>query len=420
MGWRSTLVTLALLVPLLVACGGDDGGDAISWQPGLPAATMPSSSGEEPTATTAPNEEGEAAPTESGEESPAEPTETTAAQVTPPDAGPTGRLLTDEELAQYQPNELGKILVIEYHQFTNDPSEVAQFTRTYDSFRADLQWLYENGYYVVSMREVIENRITAPAGKKPFVMTFDDSPVNQFRFLVGGDGSLTVDPGSAVGIMEEFFAAHPDFGRGGMFGVLPNACFDTGVGGNESDQAQYCAQKISFLIDNGYEVENHTLTHSGIYDVEDDFFLEEIGGAIEALREYDSRVEATIFVVPFGMYPALETRQQQREWMRNGFEWNGTQYKLIGSLMVGSEPAFSPASDEWDSMWIYRIQMCDCSDVGGFGWDDYWQSVVTNDPGMIYVSDGNPDTITVPENAATGLLGNISEDTASTHEIIRY
>lgn len=422
-GWRSAIVTLALLLPILAACGSDDsGGDPISWQPGLPAADAPIVAQEtvEPTnppESTDTDPDGE---TTEPDEQPAEPTATTPAQTDPGAAGPTGRPLTDEELALYQPNELGKILVIEYHQFTSNEEKVEQFTRTFDSFRADLQWLYDNGYYVVSMREVIENRITAPAGKKPFVMTFDDSPVNQFRYLINDDGSLTVDPESAVGIMEAFYAAHPDFGRGGMFGVLPNACFNTGVDGAEGNQTDLCAEKITFLLDNGYEVENHTLNHASIYDTDDDTFRAEIAGAIEALQAIDPRAQGTIFVVPYGMYPNLETGQQQRLWMRNGFEWEGKTYKLIGSLMVGSEPAFSPASSEWDSMWIYRLQMCDCSEVGGFGWDDYWQDVVSSDPGMIYVSDGNPDTITVPESVNTGIFGDINDDTEATHEIIWY
>jgi peptidoglycan/xylan/chitin deacetylase (PgdA/CDA1 family) len=407
-----------VLLPLLAACGSDDSGEAISWQPGLPAPTQVTTAGGDPTPTTPAESDATNVP-DSGEPAP-QPTETTAAQITPPTTGPVGTILTADELAQYQPNELGKVLVLEYHQFTSDASKVAQFTRTFDSFRQDLQWLYENNYYIVSMTEVIENRIAAPAGKRPVVLTFDDSPVNQFRFLAGSDGALTVDPESAVGIMEAFYAAHPDFGRGGMFGVLPNACFNTGVDGAEGGQTEYCAQKISFLLDNGYEVENHTLNHQSIYEVDDDVFRAEIAGAIDALQAYDARVKANIFVVPYGMYPNLETGQQQREWMRNGFTWEGREYRLIGSLMVGSEPAFSPASTEWDSMWIYRIQMCDCGEIGGFGWDDYWQSVVTNDPGMIYVSDGNPDTITVPESVGSGILGDISDAAAATREIIRY
>jgi hypothetical protein len=222
--------------------------------------------------------------------------------------------------------------------------------------------------------------------------------------------------------MEAFYAEHPDFGRGGMFGTLPHSCFFTGVDGSEEDQIDLCSQKINFLIDNGYEVENHTLTHSGIQDVDDGTFKEEIGGAIDALKAYDERVEANIFVVPFGMYPALDLHPEQREWMRNGFEWNGQQYRLIGSLMVGSEPAISPASTEWDSMWIYRIQMCDCTEQGGFGWDDYWQDVVSDDPTLLYVSDGDPNTLTAPESVNAGIFGDIDETRAEAagQTVVRY
>ncbi|CAN5409000.1 polysaccharide deacetylase family protein [soil metagenome] len=404
-----------VLLPILAACGGgsDSGDTDISWQPGLPTQTV--------TAETPPPSETQTTDVPAdATTAPDAPTPTVASTVTT-DPGVSGQALTADQLAQYQPNELGKILVLEYHQLTNDPAQVAQFVRTYDSLRADLQWLYDNNFYVVSMASVIENTITAPAGKKPVVLTFDDSPVNQFRFLVGGDGTLTVDPESGVGILEAFYQAHPDFGRGGLFGTLPNSCFFGDIGGAvENDQIDLCSQKLNFLIDNGYEVGNHTLNHENIQNVDDDVFKEEVGGAIDALQALDSRVQANIFVVPFGLYPEFGTRDNQRVWMQDGFEWNGKEYKLIGSLMVGSEPAFSPVSTEWDSMWIARIQMCDCTEQGGSGWDDMWKQVVTDNPAILYVSDGDPNTITIPNTLDPTLDGTLDDSKAEGKEVIRY
>jgi hypothetical protein len=122
------------------------------------------------------------------------------------------------------------------------------------------------------------------------------------------------------------------------------------------------------------------------------------------------------------MYPDLELHPEQREWMRDGFEWNGQTYQLIGSLMVGSEPALSPASTEWDSMWIYRIQMCDCTEQGGWGWDDTWQQIVTDDPGLLYVSDGDPNTITAPDAINTDVFGDVDEARAEAagQQVVRY
>jgi len=419
--WVLVMVTLLLVVPVLAACGGgdgDSGSSSIQWQAGMPPqATQPV--GDVLTQTPAAQTDATQPPAETPTQQAAE-TATAAPTQAATQAAVAGQPLTEEQLAQYQPNELGKILVLEYHQFTNDASKVAQFTRTYDAFRDDLQWLYDNGFYVVKMKDVIEDNISAPAGKKPVVLTFDDSPVNQFRYLISADGSLTVDPASAVGIMEAFYAAHPDFGRGGLFGTLPQACFYTGVDGSESDQIDLCSQKLNFLLDNGYEVGNHTLTHSGIEDVDDETFKKEVGGAIDALQVFDPRVEANIFVVPFGIYPDIDKHQQQRDWMKNGFTWNGKDYFLIGSLMVGSEPSYSPVSTEWDSMWINRIQMCDCTAQGGQGWDDTWKDIVAGSPTLMYVSDGDPNTITIPNDLNSALEGTFDEAKADGKQIVRY
>jgi peptidoglycan/xylan/chitin deacetylase (PgdA/CDA1 family) len=416
--WLGLLALLIVLMPILAACGGDSdsGSTDISWQPGLPTQTAPAENppASEPTATTEAGEQ----PTQPAEA----PTPTTAAAPTtaantPGDTGVTGRKLTDAELEQYQPNELGQIPILEYHQFTDNKDEVAQFVRLYDSFRDDLQWLYDNGYYVVSMKSVVENNIDAPAGKKPVVLTFDDSPVNQFRFIVGDDGSLTVDPNSAVGIMQDFYQQHPDFGRGGLFATLPQSCFFGGVDGTEDDQIDLCSQKVTFLLDNGYEVGNHTYDHQNLYDVDDDTFRSEIAEAIDALQGYDARVEANIFVVPNGDYPELDVHDQQRDWMQNGFTWNGKDYFLIASLMVGANPAPAPVSSDWDSMWIPRIQMCTCQDAG---WDDAWQQNIENSPDLSYVSDGDPNTITIPNALDPVLEGTFDESKADGKEVVRY
>ena len=418
--WVLVMGTLLLVVPVLAACGddGDSGTSSIQWQAGMPPqATQPAA--DMPAQTPAAQTDATELPAETPTQ-PAVETATVAPTQAATQAAVAGRPLSAEELAQYQPNELGKILVLEYHQFTNNNDEVAQFIRLYSSFEDDLQWLYDNGYYVVSMKSVIEDSISAPAGKKPVVLTFDDSPVNQFRYLANDDGSLTIDPGSAVGILEAFYAAHPDFGRGGMFGTLPTACFNIGVGGAEPDQTDYCAKKVSFLLDNGYEVANHTRNHTNLYDVDDDTFRSEIAGAIDDLQEYDPRVEANIFVVPNGDYPERETHQQQREWMKDGFDWDGKSYVLIGSLMVGAEPSVSPVSTEWDSMWIPRIQMCDCAPQGGGGWDDTWKEIVAGSPTLMYVSDGDPNTITVPNDLNSVLDGTLDEAKADGKQIVRY
>lgn len=410
--WLMVVMVCVLALPALAACGSESApdpnvGSRIQWVAGLPASGAPVA---QPTAVIV---------------DPAAAATVPAGAVAQPTAAPAvlppGASLTAEELAAYQPNELGMIPIVEYHQFTTDPAEAAQFVRTIDDFRADLQWFYEHDFYVVPLKDVILNRIAAPPGKHPLAITFDDSQAGQFRYLIAADGSVTIDPESAVGVMEAFYAEHPDFGRGGFFGVLPYACFDWNAGGSETEQTPFCAQKIDFLLANGYEIGNHTLNHASIQYVDNDTFRAELGGAVEALQAYNPAIEANIFVVPFGMYPAYDTEEglQQREWMRSGFEYNGSTVQLIGSLMVGAEWAPAPVSINWDMLWIPRIQACDCEALGGGGYDT-WLPTFEALAYMLYVSDGNPQTVTVPLALPAELEGTLDESKLGERELIRY
>ncbi|MCC6790997.1 MAG: polysaccharide deacetylase family protein [Thermomicrobiales bacterium] len=430
------LLLLGLVATMLAACGGDDGGGAqIQWIEGTPPPEYLAqfNGGAQPTPSTQPTETVESAP--DSEPTPttepeAEPTDEPTEETESPETQVTGVKLSAEQLDEYQPNELGLIPVLEYHVFTTDPAEEAQFTRTIDDFKADLQWLYDNDFYVVPLRDMVLNEIRAPAGKKPVVLTFDDSTAGQFRYLIADDGTVTIDPDSAVGVMEEFYAAHPDFGRGGFFAVRPSAsfCFSWQLEEREDDQNEYCGQKLTWLLDNGYEVGNHTRNHTDLLDVDDDTFRDELSGAIIALQEYDPRIEANILAMPFGNYPDLETKQQQREWLKNGFSWDGEDYLIIGSLMVGSNPTESPNSTEYDSMWIARIQAFDedaeVKDANGELVMDMmdWFDIFESEPERLYVSDGDPNTITVPDDLPLVLDGTLDTDRVEAlgKELVRY
>ena len=96
-------------------------------------------------------------------------------------------------------NELGYVPVLEYHRI--GPKE-ERWTRTPDNFRRDLTFLHNNNYYLVNMADVAAKRFDVPAGKKPVVLTFDDSTEGQFRYLktsqgawkTGPDGKKIIDP----------------------------------------------------------------------------------------------------------------------------------------------------------------------------------------------------------------------------------
>lgn len=434
---HGSAVLIATMAMFLVSCGaGNNGGTQIQWiegtsSPALTSHLSPGASG--------PSQQGAAgaAPGPSTVTStPVPPAATPDPTATPePSATPelaatatmvTGARLTADQLAEFRPNELGKIPVLEYHSFTTDPGQAGQFTRTIDDFRADLQWLYEHDFYVVPLTSVIDNAIAAPAGKHPVVLTFDDSTAGQFRYLIQDDGSVVIDPDSAIGVLEPFFAEHPDFGRGGFFAVLTqgNSCFGWSSSDvpDEPEQTPFCAQKLGWLLDHGYEVGNHTFNHVSLKKVDDDTFRHEIAEAIRALRSFDARIEANIMVMPFGNYPERQTRGQQRTWLKDGFEWDGERYRVVACLMVGASPTESPISVEFDPMFISRIQVFTAAPGLEDHGSSYWFPIFELTPELLYTSDGDPGTITVPRELPDTLVGTLDRDriTKDAKQLVEY
>lgn len=312
--------------------------------------------------------------------------------------------LSEEELQEYRPNELGKVLVLMYHRIEQQDNPDDVWTRTPDQFRSDLQWLYENDFFVIPIRDYIRNEINAPPGKRPVVLTFDDGTDGQFR-MIERDGSVMIDPDSAVGIMEEFFNRYDDFGRGGLFSILPLAPF---AWPDAEDQRQYVEQKLQWLLDNGYELGNHTVSHADLREISDEEIEAELARAEIMIREYVPDAEISVIAVPFGMYP-----NEGETVIFEGWEYDGEEYALEGALMVGSEPALSPSHVEFDPMWIPRIN----ADDGQLG---DWFSYVEDNPGIIYVSDGNPNTVTIPENLHPSLVDTLDDTKIEGKDVIRY
>jgi peptidoglycan/xylan/chitin deacetylase (PgdA/CDA1 family) len=328
----------------------------------------------------------------------ASPTIASAAPIAPT----TVATLTAAQLAQYQPNELGQVMVLMYHAINHDGGDYAT---TPDELRSDLQWLYTHDFYVISASDYIQDTIKAPAGKRPVVLTFDDGEVSQFRYLVDAAGNKTIDPDCAVGILQKFFTDHPDFGRGGLFSILPLAPF---AWPDAPDQVPYEKEKVQWLIDNDFEIGNHTINHIDMKQATNDDIKKELAGAVDMMRDFSPQAQMQVIAVPFGDYPAHGDTT-----LFQGFDYNGKRYQSIGALMVGANPGQSPEDKDFDPYWIPRIR-------GSRDQIDMWFGFAEDNPGILYVSDGNPETITVPNELVPGLDGKLDESKLHRKLLVRY
>lgn len=127
-----------------------------------------------------------------------------------------------------------------------------QNTMTVDAFNQTLQQMYEDGYVLVSLRDLVKvskgdkgdgsfekGELMLPSGKKPFVLSQEDvsypltlsSTGRGSRIVIGEDGKLAVEYQQADGnvvtggydvvpCLDTFIEQHPDFSYRGAKGIL--------------------------------------------------------------------------------------------------------------------------------------------------------------------------------------------------------
>jgi peptidoglycan/xylan/chitin deacetylase (PgdA/CDA1 family) len=272
------------------------------------------------------------------------------------------------------PNELGRVMILEYHKI-DYPEE--RWTRTPENFRRDLETLYAKGYRLINLGDLLDRKIKIPAGTTPVVLTFDDSSPGQFRYIEA-NGSVQIDPKSAIGILETFIAEKPDFGRGGTFYVLPGASKPNRL----FTQPEYEAKKLLFLVSHGYEIGNHTLWHANLGKYPEATVRAQVAEAQVWIQRHVPDYRTRTLALPHGVYPP------DVNWVLNGTA-KGTTYSHDAVLMVAGGPAPSPFSRAFDPVRLPRIQAVE-RDLG------YWINYFDKNPHERFVSDGDANSVTVP------------------------
>jgi peptidoglycan/xylan/chitin deacetylase (PgdA/CDA1 family) len=279
------------------------------------------------------------------------------------------------------PNELGRIMVLEYHRIDRPEN---RWTRTPENFRRDLATLYARGYRVVGLNELLDRRINVPLGLTPVVLTFDDSSAGQFRYVLR-DGRLEIDPDCAIGILEAFAERQPDFGRAATFFVLPAADPPNRL----FNQPEHVGRKLQYLAGRGFEIGNHTLWHANLGTYPEGVVRSQIAEAQQWIQRHVPAYRIRSIALPHGVYP------RHVEWALRG-EVKGTAYRHDAILMVAGGAAPSPFAARFDATRLPRIQAVE-HDLA------YWLGHFERNPRDRFVSDGDPSVVTVPAGNRGGL-----------------
>lgn len=282
------------------------------------------------------------------------------------------------DLKKIKANENGQIMILMYHGIGD---EEAEWVRTADNFRKDLKTLYDKGYRLISLKDYIENNIKVEAGYTPFVMTFDDGLKNSFN-IIEENGEKRIDPDCAVGIIEEFKKEHPDFGSGGSFFVYYPIPFR---------QKELIKEKYDFLVKNGYDIGNHAYTHENLGSLSVEEVQKALGRNVKLTQEYLPGYDVYALALPYGIGP----KGDNYKYAAQG-EYEGVKYNHRAVLKVGSNPAPSPVSVKFDPIRLPRVRASEMNTAGTGIYD--WLESFENKPEKRYISDGNPDTVAIPES----------------------
>jgi hypothetical protein len=299
------------------------------------------------------------------------------------------------------PNELGQIMVLEYHRLGTPEGE---WYRSAENFRNDLRRLYEAGYRPVTMRDVVEGNIDIPRGTTPVVFTVDDSSTGQFYLLEDG----SIDPNTMVGIWDAFQRENPGWEGGAVWCVLPAADYPSNFFGERpsrevprAEREDRIRRKVDYLVQNDHEICNHTLYHARLDRARDDAQVQEwIGRGEDSIRVYlPENYEIVTHALPLGMWPS----NRSLAWAGTH---NGRSYEYKAVLEVTGGPNESPFDRNFNGRSVKRLIVAPNA-------LERQLAAYERNPGLRYISDGNPRTIAVP----AGHEDRVARDRWPDHEV---
>ena len=303
--------------------------------------------------------------------------------------------LSGSELKELSVNELGEVMVLMYHSIGYPETT---WTRTPENFERDLEELYSRGFRAIRLTDYASGNISVEAGFTPVVITFDDGNENNFKYIEGEDGSLVIDPACAVGVMENFKKKHPDFNATATFFVNANPF---------RNEAQ-AKDKISFLIQNNYDIGNHTFGHADLSKTDSENTKKQLANIVKLVNGYAPEYEVSTLALPFGGLPDEDNRAA----VYSG-TYEGISYENKCVLRVGWDPYKSPFHRQFDALNVHRVRASETNvdNVGLYDWlERYDEGKKTR-----FISDGDPSTIAIPEGFAKVLREDISN-----MEVITY
>lgn len=295
---------------------------------------------------------------------------------------------TDIDYKNIKPNEAGDILVVMYHSI-DDKKNHYPWHRSKKEFREDLEYMYQNGYVLISMKEYLSNDIDIPAGKTPILLTFDDGLKSCFSLVKNKEGKLVVNDDTLIGILENFKAEHPDFGNGGVLYITDNP-FEYDAYHNSKSEGTY-EDKFRVLQELGYEIGNHTYSHYNMNELSNSEITKEIGKVNNLVYNNTNKNKTVYLAYPYGDKP----NKNGLKAVKSG-TYKDISYNIESAVLAAPEKPYftNPIKNDFDPYYISRAIANKGQHQDMYWYFDYYKK----NPDKKYISDGDKSVLSIPSN----------------------
>ena len=285
-------------------------------------------------------------------------------------------------------DESGNVPIMMYHgihnitdnEYTGGNVDKDGYQRTTEAFKKDLEFYYNSGYRMIRLSDYVNGIIDVEAGYSPIIITFDDGLSNNIKVTgLDENGEIIIDPNSAVGVLESFKQKYPDF----------NVTATFFVNGGLFNQSEYNEKILKWLIDNGYDIGNHSYSHADFTSISKEKSVQEIGSVYNLLDKYIPEKYVNIVALPFGS-PYDKSHANFNSILKGVY--NDKEYNTISTLRVGWEAEYSPFNKSFDKTFLKRIRAYD-NNGKEFDIEMNFKILENNR----YISDGDKNTITIPK-----------------------
>ncbi len=291
----------------------------------------------------------------------------------------------------YNVNELGRVPIMMYHgihhknnsdtDYIGGNIDKDGYQRTSEAFRNDLEFYYQNNYRMIRLSDYVDGIIDVELGKSPIILTFDDGLQNNINVMgLDENGEIIIDPNCAIGILEEFKNKYPDYNVTATFFV------NAGL----FNQPEYNEKIMKWLVENNYDIGNHTSTHADFTKIDLNETNYQIGKVYELLDSIIPNQYVNIVALPYGSPYKKSHANFENIFNAN---YNGKIYNTKSALRVGWESDYSPFSIDFDKTFLKRIRAYD-NNGEEFDIEMNFKILEKNR----YISDGNIDKIVVKKS----------------------